>query len=62
MKNSGKKPTKKTSILKQVSESLGGLATHHEKTTEIPVKELYFGTHKAPERQEGQGTAGGEEH
>jgi hypothetical protein len=28
--------------------------------TENPVKQLQCGTHKAPERQEGQGTAGGE--
>jgi hypothetical protein len=40
MKNSGKKPTKKTSILKQDGASLGGLAIHYERMTKNPVKQL----------------------
>jgi hypothetical protein len=47
-------------MLKQKGASLGGLATHYERTTENPLKWILFGTNKASEREEGKGTSGGE--
>jgi hypothetical protein len=38
------------------------IATHCKRTTENHVKRFYCGTHKAPETEQGQGTAGGEAH